>query len=364
MAVFPELPPNLFYPLSPRSTMLLCVIFTQDGQDDLHMLEQMNEDDAFLLQEKAEQILALDGDQRAALVVREMRRQLQFGGLVGLEAIDPSWLLAGLRGEQPRTIGIILSQLSTGARERVLSRLPDAVRERVPSKDDLRNVRVEVMRLVRQRFASRFATMPPPPGEPTHFYFKDVALLKARELLHLVRALGIDQLAAAFHAVGRRKLAELCTRLHRHAAQELVDAFKETELRDAMSFKEANDFMAWLVLGLHPQAGERGKDQYQGELFQKAGLFRLANAACAERPEFIRQLAQRIPRAHGKLLAQYVERAHEAGALDEVRLRRLQDLVLLRIEKLAARGEVNPRYLAFEFCFWGEDEEAEPEDQA
>ena len=33
-------------------------------------------------------------------------------------------------------------------------------------------------------------------------------------------------------------------------------------------------------------------------------------------------------------------------------------------EKLAARGKVNPRYLKFEFCYWGEgaEEEAQPEE--
>ena len=364
MSAGPGTQANLFYPLSPRLTMLLCVIFTQDGQDDLHVLEQMNEDDAYLLQEKAEQLLALDGERRVALVVREMRNHIQFAGLVGLEAIDPSWLLAGIRGEQPRTIGIILSQLSTAARGQILERLPPPVRQRVPPKSELRTARLDIMRLVRQKFESRFATMAPPPGEPTHFFFKDIALLEARELLQLVRALGIEQLAAAFHAVGQRKLAELCTRLHRQAAQELVNAFKETEPRDVMSLEEANDFLARMVLGLHAQEGETGKEQYQRELFQKAGLFRLAGAARAERPAFIRQLAQRIPRTHGKLLAQYVDRINASEVLDLVKLRRLQDLVLVRIEKLASRGKVDPRYLKFEFCFWGEEEEAGAEDGA
>ena len=40
-----------------------------------------------------------------------------------------------------------------------------------------------------------------------------------------------------------------------------------------------------------------------------------------------------------------------------MKLRRLQDLVLYRIEKLAARGKVNPRYLKFQFCYWGDEEE-------
>ncbi len=337
--------------------MLLCTMFTREGQEDLHLLEYLDEDDAYLVQEKAEQLLEIDGDKRVAVIVREMRRQIQFAGLVGLEAIDPSWLLAGIRGEQPSTIGLILAQLPASARSRILSHLPPEVRKRVPAKEDIKGTRLEIMRLVRQKFESGFVTMPAPPGAPTHFYFKDVALLDARELVALIRALGVDQLASAFHAVGQRKLAELCTRLERKAAEELITAFRETEQRDAMNLDEANDFLARIVLGLRGDA--RRPQEFDKELFQKAGLYRLASACRAERPHFIQQLGQRIPRSHGKLLAQYVYRQNEQLEVDWTALHRLQDLILLRVEKLAARGKVNARYLKFEFCYWGEEEEEE-----
>ncbi len=44
---------NLFYPLSPRLTMLLCTMFTQGGQEDFHILDLLPDDDAYALQEKA-----------------------------------------------------------------------------------------------------------------------------------------------------------------------------------------------------------------------------------------------------------------------------------------------------------------------
>lgn len=355
---------NLFYPLSPRLTMLLCTMFTQGGEEDLPSLEHLNEDDAFLVQEKAQQLLQLDPDKRVAVVVREMRRQMQFAGLANLEAIDPSWLLAGVRGEQPAVIGIILAQLSAGARSRILAHLPPKVRARVPNKEDLKHTRLEMMRIVRHAFESKYAAMPTPPGEPTDFYFKDITLLDARELVQLVRALGLEQLAAAFMAVGRRKLAELCHRLGTQAADELIAAYKETEQRDAMNINDANDFLSRMVLGLRSGPARQEKESFHKELFQKAGLFRLASAARAERPVFIQQLAQRIPRSHGKLLSQYVYRINENEEVDWVKLRRLQDLVLYRIEKLAARGKVNPRYLKFQFCYWGDDDGAAEEGEA
>lgn len=348
---------NLFYPLSPRLTMLLCTIFTQGGEEDLSALEHLNEDDAYLVQEKAQQLLQLEPERRVSVVVREMRRQMQFAGLIGLEAIDPSWLLAGVRGEQPVVIGIILAQLSSGARSRILAHLPPKVRARVPTKEDLKHTKLELMRIVRHAFESKYVPMAAPPGAPTEFYFKDIALLDVRELVQLIRALGIEQLAAAFMAVGRRKLAELCHRLGTQAADELIAAYKETEQRDAMDINDANDFLSRMVLGLRSGNGAVNKDSFQKELFQKAGLFRLAAAIRSERPSFVQQLAQRIPRSHGKLLSQYVYRINENEEVDWTKLRRLQDLVLFRVEKLAARGKVNPRYLKFQFCYWGEEDE-------
>ncbi len=339
--------------------MLLCTIFTHGGEEDLADLQHLNEDDAYLVQEKAQQLLQLEPEQRVAVVVREMRRQMQFAGLIGLEAIDPSWLLAGVRGEQPVVIGIILAQLSSGARSRILAHLPPKVRARVPSKEDLKHTKLELMRIVRHAFESKFVPMAAPPGAPTDFYFKDIALLDAREFVQLIRALGLEQLAAAFMVLGRRKLAELCHRLGPQAADELIAAYKDTEARDAMDISAANDFLSRMVLGLRTGAGAGSADRYQKELFQKAGLFRLASAIRQERPSYVRQLAQRLPRSHGKLLSQYVYRINDDGEAEPAYLRRLQDLVLFRVEKLAARGKVNPRYLRFQFCYWGEEEEVE-----
>ncbi len=353
---------NIFYPLSPRLTCLLGTIFTQGGGDDLPIIDFLGEEDAYVVRERAEVLLALDGAKRATVVAGEMRRQFQLRGLIGLDQIDPSWLLAALRGEQPTTIGIVLAQLSTSTRSRILSQLPPAVRDRVPGKDELKHVRLEVMRVVRQLFEAQFATMPVPPGEPTNFFFRDIVLLDGRELLQLVRAMGLNELGAAFLTVGRRKLAELCQRLGREPAEQLVAAVKQTEARDAMDLNDANSFLQRMLLGLKldeargVSAGD-ARDRFQRELFQRAGLFRLAKGIRAERPLFVKQIGQRMPRSHGRLLRTYVEKMDDMITYDEAKIRRLQDLILYQVEKLAARGKVNPKFLKFTFCYWGDDEE-------
>jgi hypothetical protein len=352
---------NIFYGLSPRMTVLLGTIFTRGGADDLYILDYLPDEDAYLGKEKAEKLLELDGARRAALIANEMRRQFQFRGVLGLDQVDASWLLAALRGEQPITIGIVLAQLSASTRARVLAQIPPVVRAKVPTKEELKGTRLEVMKVVRQLFESHFATMPVPPSEPTEFYFRDIVLLEGRELIHLIRAVGVEQLASAFMTVGRRKLAELCQKLGKDAAEELVATVKHTEARDAMDMSDANAFLQRMLLGIKLDEArgislEEARARFQRELFQKAGLLRLAHAIRAERPAFVQQLGQRLPRSHGRLLRTYVEKMHEIAEFDERRVRRLQDLILYRVEKLAARGKVNPRFLQFTFCYWGEEE--------
>jgi len=352
---------NIFYPLSPRLTVLLGTIFTQGGEEDLYIADYLNDEDSFLLKERAQVLIELDGQKRAAIVAAELRRQFQFRGLLGLDQVDPTWILSALKGEQPVTIGIVLSQLSASTRARILSQLPQPVRDRVPTREDLKTTRLEVMRAVRQIFEAKFAGMPVPPTEPTNFYFKDIVHLEGREIMQLVRALGLEELGAAFFTVGRRKLAELCTRLGREAAEELIAAVKSTEDRDAMDLKDSNTFLQRMVLGLKLDEArgvspEEAKERFQRELFQKAGLLRLAKAMRAERPSFVLQVAQRLPRTHGRLLQSYVAKIDEMYETDDVKLRRIQDLILQRIEKLAARGKVSPVYLKFTFCYWGDGE--------
>jgi hypothetical protein len=357
---------NIFYPLSPRLTVLLSTIFAQGGPDDLAIIDYLDEEDAEFLRERAEVLMTLDARKRAAVIAAEMRRQFQFRGVIGLDQVDATWLLAGLRGEHPQTIGIVINQLSAHSRERILSALPPEVAKKVPQKENLGHLKLEVMRVVRQLFEAKFATMPMPPSEPTNFYFRDVVLLEHGELLQLVNALGVEELGAAFLTVGRRKLAELCQRLGQEAAEELVAAVRQTQADDAMPLEEANVLLQRMLVDLKSDGARRSggmgpKANLNKDLFRSAGLLRMAKALSCEKPSTVQQLAQKLPRGHGRLLRSYVDKIDELFDFDDAKVRRLQDLILYRIEKLAARGKINPSFLSFSFCYWGSDSQEEAE---
>jgi hypothetical protein len=358
-------PTNIFYPLSPRLTVLLSTIFAQGGPDDLHIIEYLDEEDAEFLKERADVLMSIDGRRRAAIIASEMRRQFQFRGVIGLDQVDATWLLAALRGEHPQTIGIVISQLSAHTRSRILAALPPEVAEKVPGKERLRNLRLEVMRVVRQLFEAKFATMPMPPSEPTNFYFRDLVLLEHSELLQLIHALGVEELGAAFLTVGRRKLAELCQKLGKDAAQLLVTAVRQTAEQDAMPLEEANVLLQRMLVdmkndGVRPTMSPRKSGQLHQDLFRSAGLLRLAKASSQEKPVVLQQLAQKLPRGHGRLLMSYVDKIDDLCSFDDRKTKRLQDLILYRAEKLAARGKINPKLLSFSFCYWGEESEEDP----
>ena len=360
---------NIFYPLSPRLTILLSTIFVQGGSEDLHLIDYLDAEDAEYLRERADALMALEGRKRAAIIASEMRRQFQFRGVIGLDYVDATWLLAGLRGEHPQTIGIVISQLSAHTRERILAALPKEVAKKVPNKEELRHLRLEVMRVVRQLFEAKFATMPMPPSEPTNFYFRDIVLLEQSELLHLVHALGVEELGAAFLTVGRRKLAELCQKLGKDAAEALVAAVRQTAKEDAMPLEEANVLLHRMLVdlkhdGARRSVAPRASGAVNKDLFRSAGLLRLAKALSCEKPSTVQQLAQKLPRGHGRLLRSYVEKIEELFDFDDGKVRRLQDLILYRIEKLAARGKVNPKLLSFSFCYWGSDSEEDAVDDS
>ena len=360
-------PNNIFYPLSPRLTVLLSTIFARGGEDELSIINYLEDEEAEFLRERAEVLLSLDGRQRAAIIAAEMRRQFQFRGVIGLDQVDATWLLAALRGEHPQTIGIVISQLSAHTRERILAALPPEVARKVPQKEELRNLKLEVMRVVRQLFESKFATMPMPPSEPTNFYFRDIVLLDHGELIQLIDALGVEELGAAFLTVGRRKLAELCQKLGNEAAELLVAAVRQTAKEDAMPLEEANAMLQRILVdlkndGIRPSMVPRPTGQLHLDLFRSAGLLRLAKAVSREKPLVIQQLAQKLPRGHGRLLRSYVDKIEDLFTFQPRKSKRLQDLILYRVEKLAARGKINPKLLSYSFCYWGEETEEESEE--
>jgi len=325
-----------FEPLCERETMMLLTTLTVAGGSELAIFERLPPDSRERVKGKAQALLAIPTEKRVPFMVHEIKQALSFKGLRGVEKVDPTWLLQGLRGESARVVAAVLVSLPAPTVRSLLEKLPPAIRQRLPAKDEMKRVPLELVRSVRQIFESRFHAMPAPSGKG--FAFRDVIQLEKAELYKLMRALGLVELGQAFVSVGKMALAELCRRLPREAAEELILAVRAASRVDVPELKSAQRFLSRVVVNF--------KDTE--EFFQKAGLWRLAKASLLEDQAFRAAFRQRLPREPGLVYEAFLEKAAEMSDLDEAVQKRLQDAILLRLRALAERGELNARWASME----------------
>jgi len=326
---------RLFYPLDRRQqTLLLSMLSFGSSGEAESLLSLLPDHEAQLLHEKIEKLAEIPKEKRVPLMVHHLKQLMSFRAMKGLDGVETSWLIAGFRGESPRTVAIVLMHIPSSISRQIVARLPDDVRNAMPSREQLKGVPMELVKLVRARFDQKFASMP---SERIHesFGFQDVLVLNAKELVVLIRRLGLDELATAFFAVGRRALAAFLTRLPPENAEELMAAVKRANAEDQMELKAAQAFLGRVLKSFSST----------DELFQKAGIYRLARAVAVEDRVFVRQLCQRFPRAHGRLLDEYVGRVTSGGeTIERASSIRIRDAIVDVVIDLSNRGKVDAQY--------------------
>lgn len=329
-----------FAPLDDRQTMLLLTTLTVGGSGETGVFDHLPAEQRARMQEKAQALLAIATEKRVPFMVHEIKQALSFKGLRGVEKVDASWLLQGLKGESARVVASVLVSLPPPTVRAVLEKLPPGIRQKLPPKEEIKRASMELVRAVRQIFESRFFAMPPPSGKG--FGFRDVIQLEAKEIHRLMRDLGLVELGQAFASVGKMALAELCRRLPREKAEELILAVRGASQVDAPDLKSAQRFLSGVVVNF---------DNTE-EFFQKAGLWRLAKASLAHDMSFRQAFRQRLPREVGQVYETYLEKAGEMNGLGEDVLGRLQDAILLRIRELARRGEISSSWATVEMNYY------------
>jgi hypothetical protein len=332
---------RLLHPLDRRQQTLLLTLMSFAGSGAGELMALLPDDEQAMMRQKAGTLEEIPKEKRVPLMVRELKQLMTFRALKGLEGVEPSWLSSGFKGESPRTIAVVLMHMPSSISRQIIARLPEAVRNALPVREELRGVPMEVIKLVRARFDAKFATMPLE-RDLQDLAFGDIVLLNAKELVTLVRHMGADELACAFLAAGKRALAELLGKLPPDDAEELIAAVKRTDGKDQMEIKAAQAFLGRILGNFHNT----------DELFQKAGLYRLARAIVVEDALTIRQLTQRFPRAHGRLLGEYLERVRERPSGD-AQLVRLRDAVLDVVVNLSRRGKIEARYGQVRIAYQG-----------
>ena len=204
----------------------------------------------------------------------------------------------------------------------------------------MKRVPLELVRSVRQIFESRFHAMPQP--SPKGFAFRDVIQLEKSELHQLMRALGLVELGQAFVSVGKMALAELCRRLPREKAEELILAVRGASQVDSAGAQER---AALLVARGRELLRHRGVLPEGGPVAARQGL-------AARGPDLSRALFVSGCRARPGSFRELTSGRRRRWATSARRCsRRLQDSILLSLRELARRGEVDARWAEVEMTF-------------
>lgn len=350
----------MLHPLDRRQQTLLLTTLAFGGSQAAELWQLLPDELQGPLQEKQAKLDEVPREKRVPLMVRELKGLMSFRSVKGLDGVEPSWLAAGFKGESPRVIAAVLMYLPSSLTKQIVARLPEGVQQALPSREEMKGVPLEVVKLVRARFDAKFIAMPLE-GELTSLAFSDLVLLSAKELIVLIRNIGADEIACAFLAVGKRALAEFLSKLSPQDAEELVAAVRRADVKDGMELKAAQTFLGKILTGAPPPGSQKvGPNTNNGvpraggntsgiafantdELFQKAGIYRLARAIVVDEALPVRQVVQRFPRAHGRLLLEYLERVKERE-LDEGMTRRLRDQILDVLVNLSRRGKIDQRF--------------------
>jgi len=330
---------RLFQPLQREHVTMLLTLLTQGGQHEFDLLDLWDDPAVPTIKEKLALLLQIPGDKRALFMAHELKKLMAEPSMRGLEQVDASWIVQTLQSEEPRTIAVILISLPPNQLKSVIEKLPIELRKRLPPKDEMKSVVPQVVRSVRLAFEQRFAPMPVTVDK--EFSFRDIIVLDPPELMFLLRSLGLDELAQAFVSVVRYALAELCKRLLREYAEELIAAVKRVKSGDAMELKSAQRFLGRVLTNFNDT----------DELSRKAGLYRLSKAMSIEQPPFLLAFYQRLPKAWGAQLESYIHKVQEMSETDEERARRLQDGVLRSVNEMAKTNQISQRYLEYPFAF-------------
>ena len=294
--------------------MMLLTAITFGGQEGVAALEHLPEDEAELLQHRAQEILQIPRDKRIPLMVQEIKRLVK-DRRGQLWSADPERLAGLLKRERAALVEVVLRALPAQLADAVRSHLPNAGKVKLT-----REVRPQVLDIVRWKLEERLSRES---SAHVPFKFTDVLLLQTRELLTMCDRLGARVLGPALAGIP-------------DAAREPAFAVLPPHLRQlATRAVTANAPRKLAEEDARAQLEQYGGLDSLASAIRSAGVHRLARASVAQSAEFASRLVEKHRSEFGQVLAKWVreERAKPTTRGDGGRTDIVTDL-----ERLAARG--------------------------
>jgi len=173
-------------------------------------------------------------DQRIAFAGREARRLSSARLRRGLEGIDPSWLVDGLRGENPYIVSAALSFLPTPVRRSVERRLPTKVRDAMPDRQQIAAIENVWLVRIRELLDRRLIELMP--------MLKSGTVVDLEVVEVALRKLGRAEAALGLQPLGRTVLANFIARLDSQKADTVRRAVKAARTSDPERVERAQRF--------------------------------------------------------------------------------------------------------------------------
>jgi hypothetical protein len=305
---------QFFTSLSKRQTMMLLTAITFGGQEGISALEHLPEDEAELLQHRAQEISQIPREKRIPLMVQEIKRLVR-DRRGQLWSADPERLAALLKRERLAVVEVVLRALPAPLADAVRSHLPSTGRVKLT-----REVRPQVLDIVRWKLEELLSRESSP---HVPFKFTDVLLLQTRELITVCDRLGARVLGPALAGLPEAEREPAFAALPPHLRQLATRAVSANAPRK-LAEEDAK-----------AQLEQYGGLQSLANTIRGAGVHRLARASVAQSPEFAARLLEKHRGEFGQILAKWIrdERARPTSRGDGGRTDIVTDL-----ERLAARG--------------------------
>ncbi len=320
--------PGISPTLTSRRATTLLLSLAIEGEKALDLFDHVPERVGRELKAEAKRLLEVPKDGRIPFLLREMKRIRAREGSGKLGPVDEEWILKALARERPRVVEIVLASLPQEQGERLLRGLPTELSDAVAGLPGTGMISDEIRQLVVRRFEEQFVSVW---DTRLASRFDHIASLRTRDIVAVIRGLGLDEMAVAFRGITRDQLSQLLRMMGRRDELAGIGRMKEYATVDRQRVKQAHREVFGAL-----KSGDQTSD-----LPQKVGIDRLARAAVPADPTWCLFLARRLPVRIGEEILRV--RTASAGLEMEV-AGRLQRATVEEARRLAREDRLQPKW--------------------
>lgn len=286
---------SAFLNLSEKNRVLITLAVLKEGERAGQLFNFLAEGRAKELQGPVEELLKIPKGQRREDLTQALAKFQPEQRESMLNYAEAGWIVESFRGESPAILFLLLRELPKTTVGRFLSELPKETRKALK---DLKpqELPAGLQAWIRRRLRRIFPPMPdlpPPSADP----FEKLRDLNAKQLIQLVREIGLQEMAIAFSKVDRAAIRAILHRLNLEDAKELRRRIKKGEEYSLELQREAQ-------LNILAMEIEKSKTE---ELAADVGFCVLSRAFCKSDLPLAQIFIYRLPPKHGYVLKRYLD---------------------------------------------------------